>query len=140
MLEFSLPGYEPYYLVTGSVAFTMDLTIELEKNNVSEKDVYVKAEIMPQYPGGDAQLRKFIITNVNYPKAAREQKVKGTVIVRFVVNTKGNIEDVQILQRLHPAIDAEVLKIVGRLQQFIPGSQGGKPVEVYYTVPVTFAF
>jgi protein TonB len=76
---------------------------------------------------------------VNYPKAAREQKVKGTVIVRFVVNTKGNIEDVQILQRLHPAIDAEVLKIVGRLQQFIPGSQGGKPVKVYYTVPVTFA-
>ncbi len=139
MLEFSLPGYKPYYLVTGSVAFTMDLTIELEKNNVPEKDVYVKAEIMPQYPGGDAELRKFIITNVNYPEAAREQKVKGTVIVRFVVNTKGNIEDVQILQRLHPAIDAEVLKIVGRLQQFIPGSQGGKPVKVYYTVPVTFA-
>lgn len=139
MLEFSLPGYRPYYLATGSVAFTMDLTIELEKNNVPEKDVYVKAEIMPQYPGGDAELRKFIITNVNYPEAAREQKAKGTVIVRFVVNTKGNVEDVQILQRVHPAIDAEVLKIVGKLQQFIPGSQGGKPVKVYYTVPVTFA-
>jgi TonB family protein len=142
LLEFSLQGYKPYYLSTAfEVAFTTELTIELRKDDVREKDdIYVKAEIMPQYPGGDAELRKFIVTNVNYPEAVREQKAKGTVIVRFVVNKKGNIEDVEILQRVHPALDTEVLRVVGKLGQFIPGSQGGKPVDVYYTLPVTFAF
>ena len=85
------------------------------------------------------ELRKFIATNMNYPEAARAQKAEGIVIVRFVVNTKGNIEDVEILQRVHPALDAEVLRIVGKLDRFVPGSQGGKPVDVYYTLPVTFS-
>jgi TonB family protein len=139
MLEFSLSGYKPYYLVTSGVVFTIDLTIELQKENVREKDdIYVTAEKMPQYPGGEMELRKFIATNMNYPEEARAQKAEGVVIVRFVVNTKGNIEDVEILQRVHPAIDAEVLRIVGKLDRFIPGSQGGNPVDVYYTLPITF--
>jgi TonB family protein len=142
LLEFSLQGYKPYYLSTSfEVAFNIELTIELRKDNIREKDdIYAKAEIMPQYPGGDAELRKFIVTNVNYPEAVIEQKAKGTVIVRFVVNKKGNIEDVEILHRVHPALDAEVLRVIGKLGQFTPGSQGGKPVDVYYTVPVTFVF
>jgi len=140
MLEFSLSGYKPYYLVTSGVVFTIDLTIELQNENVREKDdIYVTPEKMPQYPGGEMELRKFIATNLNYPEEARAQKAEGVVIVRFVINTKGKIEDVEILQRVHPAIDAEVLRIVGKLEQFIPGSEGGKPVDVYYTLPITFA-
>jgi TonB family protein len=139
MLEFSLSGYKPYYLATSGAVFTMEMKIELEKDYVPEKDVYITAEKMPQYPGGEMELRKFIATNMNYPEEARTQKAEGVVIVRFVVNTKGNIEDVEILQRVHPAIDAEVLRIVGKLERFIPGSQGGKPVDVYYTLPITFA-
>ena len=140
MLEFSLLGYKPYYLATSGVVFTMEMTIELEKNNAPEKDdIYVTAEKMPQYPGGEMELRKFIATNLNYPEEARAQKAEGVVIVRFVVNTEGNIEDVQLLQRIHPAIDAEVLRIIGKLEPFIPGSQGGKLVNVYYTLPITFA-
>jgi TonB family protein len=138
MLEFSLSGYKPYYLATSGAVFTLEMKIELEKDNVPDKDVYVTAEKMPQYPGGEMELRKFIATNMNYPEEARAQKAEGVVIVRFVVNTKGNIEDVEILQRVHPAIDAEVLRIVGKLERFIPGSQGGKPVDVYYTLPITF--
>lgn len=140
LLEFSLPGYKPYYLVTSTAVFTTELTIPLEKDNIPEKDVYLTAETMPQYPGGDAELKKFIATNVNYPKAALEQKAKGTVMVRFVVNTKGKIEDVQILHGVHPAIDTEVLRIMGKLERFIPGSQGGKAVNVYYTLPITFSY
>ncbi len=120
--------------------YTIDLTIELEKDGKREKDdVYVTAEKMPQYPGGEMELRKFIATNLNYPEEARVQKAEGVVIVRFVVNTKGNIEDVRILQKVHPAIDTEVLRIVSKLERFTPGSQGGKLVSVYYTLPVTFA-
>ncbi len=139
MLEFSLSGYKSYYLATSGAVFTMEMKIELEKDNVPDKDVYLTAEKMPQYPGGEMELRKFIATNLNYPEEAKAQKAEGVVIVRFVVNTKGKIEDVEILQRVHPAIDAEVLRIVGKLEQFIPGSEGGKPVDVYYTLPITFA-
>jgi len=140
MMEFALPGYKNYYLATGEVIYTIDLTIELEKDGKREKDdVYVTAEKMPQYPGGEMELRKFIATNLNYPEEARVQKAEGVVIVRFVVNTKGNIEDVRILQKVHPAIDTEVLRIVSKLERFTPGSQGGKLVNVYYTLPVTFA-
>jgi TonB family protein len=114
-------------------------TQELKKDNLREKDViYEKAEKMPQYPGGETELRKFIATNLKYPEAAKTQKAEGIVIARFVVNTKGDIEDVEIMQGVHPAIDAEVLRIVGKLERFVPGFQGGKPVNVYYMLPVTF--
>jgi TonB family protein len=140
LLEFSHPGFEPYYINTSFVPFNMDLTIELRRDGASAKDdIYVTAEKMPQYPGGDMALKKFIATNMNYPEEARAQKAEGVVIVRFVVNTEGNIEDVKLLQKVHPAIDTEALRVVGKLGRFIPGSQGGKLVKVYYNLSITFA-
>ena len=118
----------------------MELTIDLEKENKREEDdVYETAEIMPQYPGGEMELRKFVARNINYPEAARAQRAEGVVIVRFVVNTRGNIEDVELLQKVHPAIDTEVLRIIGKLDRFVPGSQGGRLVDVYYTLPIAFS-
>jgi TonB family protein len=113
---------------------------DLQAQTVKDKDeIYVKADKMPQYPGGDMALRKFIMTNMNYPEEARAQKAEGVVILRFVVNTEGNIEDVKLLQKVHPAIDTEALRVVGKLGRFIPGSQGGKLVKVYYNLSLTFA-
>ena len=66
------------------------------------------------------ELKKFIATNMNYPEEARAQKAEGVVIVRFVVNTKGNIEDKKLLQRVHPALDTEALRVVSKLERFIP--------------------
>lgn len=140
MLEFSLPEYKPYYLATGGAVFMNEMKIELEKDSGTGKDeIYSTAEKMPQYPGGEMELNKFIAMNVIYPEAALTQKAEGVVIVRFVVNTKGNIENAQIVQKVHPALDAEVLRIVSKLERFIPGSQDGKPVSVYYILPITFA-
>ncbi len=99
------------------------MKIELEKDNVPEKDVFFITDKMPQYPGGEMELNKFIAENLQYPEEARAQKAEGVVIVRFVVTSKGKAEDALILQSVHPAIDAEVLRIVGKLDRFIPGSQ-----------------
>jgi TonB family protein len=117
----------------------MELKIELEKDNVPEKDVFFITDKMPQYPGGEMELNKFIATNLHYPEEAIAQKAEGVVIVRFVVTSKGKIEGAQIMQSVHPAIDAEVLRIVGKLERFVPGSQRGIPVDVYYNLPVTFS-
>jgi periplasmic protein TonB len=85
------------------------------------------------------ELNKFIASNLHYPEEALAQKAQGVTIVRFVVTSKGKAEDAQIIQSVHPAIDAEVLMIVGKLERFIPGSQRGTPVDVYYNLPVTFS-
>jgi hypothetical protein len=76
LLEFSLPGYKTYYLSTlWEVAFNLEMTIELMKDNIREKDdIYETPEQMPQYPGGDMELLKFIATNAQYPAAAKIRK------------------------------------------------------------------
>jgi protein TonB len=93
---------------------------------------------MPEYPGGEMELYKFIALNSNYPEAAKFDKAQVKVTVRFIVNTDGNVEDAVVMEGVNPALDAEALRVANMLKGFIPGSQGGKPVKVYCVVPVTF--
>ena len=141
LLEFLLPGYKTYYLSTlWEVAFNLEMTIELMKDNIREKDdIYETPEQMPQYPGGDMELLKFIATNAQYPEAAKLEKAEGRVIVRFIVNTKGKVKEAEVMEGVHPVLNAEALRVVNMLKRFIPGSHGGKPVNVYYTLPITFS-
>lgn len=140
LLKFSMPEYKPYYLNTlYSVAFNIDLTVQLEMDGDEENVIYEKAEKMPQYPGGDMELLKFIASNTQYPEAAKTEKAQGKVIVRFIVDSEGKVKDAVISKGVHPALDSEALGVVGKLSRFIPGSDGGKPVNVYYYLPITFS-
>jgi TonB family protein len=100
---------------------------------------FVVVEEMPQYPGGDAELLNFIKNNAKYPEEAKSKKIEGRVIIRFVVNPEGNVEDLRVLKGVDPLLDAEALRVVRMLNGWKPGMQGGKAVGVYYMVPVTFA-
>lgn len=140
LLEFFLPGFTPYYINTSFVPFTMELSVELKKDDTPEKeDAYENADKMPQYPGGDMELIKFIASNTQYPEAAKLDKAEGRVIIRFIVNTKGNVEKPVVLKGIHPSLDNEALRVVNTLKGFIPGSQEGKPINVYYNLPITFS-
>jgi TonB family protein len=97
-----------------------------------------KPEQMPKYTGGKMELFKFIAENTNYPEAAKTQKIEGTVVVRFIVNTEGHVENAVVLEGVHPSLDAEALRVVNLLKGFTPGSQGGKLVNAYYTVHISF--
>jgi TonB family protein len=140
LLEFSSPGYKTYYLSTlYEVAFNENLTIELKKEGTPEKEeAYETAEKMPQYPGGEMELLKFIAMNTQYPEAAKSDKAEGRVIIRFIVNTQGNVEHPTVYKSVHYALDNEALRVVSLLKGFTPGSQGGKPISVYYNLPITF--
>ncbi|OFY78621.1 MAG: hypothetical protein A2V46_05205 [Bacteroidetes bacterium RBG_19FT_COMBO_42_7] len=140
LLEFSFSGYKTYYLSTlYEVAFNEPLSIVLKKDGAPEKeDAYEIAEKMPQYPGGDMELLKFIAMNTLYPEAAKSDKAEGRVIIRFIVNTQGNVEKPVVLKSVHPSLDNEALRVVSMLKGFTPGSQGGKPISVYYNLPITF--
>jgi TonB family protein len=85
------------------------------------------------------ELLKFIAMNTQYPEAAKSDKAEGRVIIRFIVNTEGNVEHPVVYKGVHYALDNEALRVVGLLKGFTPGSQGGKPISVYYNLPITFA-
>ena len=94
---------------------------------------------MPMFPGGDSTLLAYISQNTKYPETAKKNNIQGRVILRFCVTAKGNVDRVSVLRGVDPEIDAEAIRVVNSLPAFKPGKQGGKPVPVWYMVPVTFA-
>jgi TonB family protein len=103
------------------------------------KEIFTVVEEMPAFPGGDAELMKFINSKVVYPEAAKEKGITGRVIIRFTVTYKGLVKDPQVLVNANPDLDAEALRVIGLFPKWTPGLQGGKPVNVYYSIPVTFS-
>ncbi len=112
------------------------------KEEVQEEDPeatpFVVVEEMPMFPGGDVELLKFIGEHTQYPEIAKENNIQGRVIVRFCVTSKGGVSQVSILKGVDPELDAEAIRVVNTLPAFKPGKQGGKPVPVWYMVPITF--
>ena len=96
------------------------------------------AEEMPQYPGGDVELLNFIASNTGYPQEAKSAGIQGRVIVRFIVTSEGNVRDIEVLKGVDPLLDAEAKRVVSQLIGWKPGILGGKPVNVFYMVPITF--
>ena len=99
---------------------------------------FVVVEVMPLFPGGDAALLKHIRENTHYPQIAKENNIQGKVIIRFSVTDKGSVNRISVLKGVDPELDKEAIRVVKTLPAFIPGSQGGKPVPVWYMVPITF--
>ncbi len=116
--------------------------VEAVKEEVQEADVeaapFVVVEEMPMFPGGDAELLKYIAEHTTYPTVAKENNIQGRVIVRFCVTSKGGVSQVSVLKGVDPELDAEAMRVVKTLPAFKPGRQGGKPVPVWYMVPITF--
>jgi protein TonB len=108
------------------------------KESEAEEVPFVVVEEMPMFPGGDAELLKYIGEHTNYPEVAKENNIQGRVIVRFCVTAKGGVSQVSILKGVDPELDAEAIRVVNTLPAFKPGKQGGKPVPVWYMVPITF--
>jgi len=108
------------------------------KEEEAPVEVFVVVEEMPTFPGGDAELMKFINSNIVYPEIAKENNIQGRVILRFCVTYKGAVDQVQVLKPVDPALDNEAIRVIKMLPPWKPGKQGGKPVNVWYSVPVTF--
>ena len=103
-----------------------------------EATVYNVVEQMPQFPGGEAALLKYVATHLKYPAIAQEQEISGVVTLRFVVLEDGSVGDVIIMKSLEKHCDEEAKRVVKSLPRFIPGKQQGKAVRVWYTLPVRY--
>ncbi len=104
-----------------------------------EEEIFMVVETMPEFPGGQAELFKFLSENVKYPVIAQENGIQGRVICQFVVNKDGSIVDVQVVRSGGDAsLDKEAVRVIKSMPKWKPGKQRGKAVRVKYTVPVNF--
>jgi len=120
----------------------MDEEVEIqvveEEEEEDEQQVFVIVEDMPEFPGGDLELQKWINRSVKYPVIAQENGITGRVYVGFVVNKVGQVENVKIMRGVDPSLDKEALRVINKMPKWKPGKQRGKAVKVSYTVPINF--
>jgi len=103
-----------------------------------EEKPFVSVEQMPQFPGGQTELMKFVQSNLKYPTIAAENGIEGRVIVRFVVGRDGSVSDIEVQRGLDASCDKEAVRVVKLMPKWIPGKQNGRAVPVYFTLPVLF--
>lgn len=101
--------------------------------------VYDVTETMPQFPGGQGVMMKYLAANIKYPASAVKAKKQGRVIVTFIIQKDGSVAKARIAKSVDPELDAEALRIVKAMPNWTPGTQDGKPVNVRYTIPVVFS-
>jgi protein TonB len=104
----------------------------------SEGEFTVSPEIMPEFIGGEDALIRFLNKKIIYPKYEIEQGIVGTVIVEFVVDKDGSINDAKIIKGVTAGMNQEALRVVKMMPRWNPGMQGGEPVKVLFNVPITF--
>jgi len=105
---------------------------------IVESKVFQVVEQMPEFPGGEEALMKFIQNNINYPDMERENDIQGRVVVGFVVNEDGSLSDIAVKKGVSSGIDKEAVRVVRKLPNFKPGKQQGKSVRVSYVLPIMF--
>jgi Ca-activated chloride channel family protein len=110
---------------------------EIEEEN---KMVLVVVETMPEFAGGVSALNAFLLSNLSYPRIAKENGISGTVYVSFTVDEKGTVSNVKVLRGIGGGCDEEAVRIIKLTNgKWKPGKQNGKPVKVLYTMPINFS-
>ncbi len=109
-----------------------------EKHEPVKEEIFTAVEQMPQFPGGEGELLKYISTHIKYPTMAAENNIQGRVVVKFVVQKDGKVGEVVVLRGQDPDLDKEAVRVVKTLPNFIPGKMNGQAVSVWYTLPINF--
>lgn len=108
------------------------------KAQTDDNFIYMFVDHMPEYPGGDDAMLKFLSQNIIYPQIAKETGITGTVYSRFVVEKDGSVSDVNVLKGIGGGCDEEVVRVVKLMPKWSPGLQEGKKVRVQFNLPVKF--
>ncbi len=110
----------------------------IEEEDEAAAPVFFIVEDMPEFPGGETALRKYIAESVKYPPIAQENGLQGRVYISFVVNSKGQVVDVKVARGVDPNLDKEAMRVFQTMPTWKPGKQRGKAVKVSYTMPINF--
>ena len=112
---------------------------KVNATDIIEPETFTRAILQPSFPGGIVEMKKFISKNLVYPKKARENGLEGKVVVKFYIDIDGSIKEPVVLKDgVGGGADVEAIKLVKKMPKWSPGIDRGKPVKVYYTLPLTF--
>ena len=109
-----------------------------EKPKEVKEEIFRSVEQMPQFPGGEAALMEYLQQHINYPPMAAANNVQGRVVVQFVVDKIGKVNEVKVVRSVDEELDKEAVRVCKLLPDFIPGRQHGTAVSVWYTLPISF--
>jgi protein TonB len=98
-------------------------------------------EVMPTFKGGGLDnFRLWLQKRTNYPQAALENKIRGTVFLTFIVEKDGSVSNVTVIKGVHPLLDNEAVKTISESPKWSPGLQRGQPVRVQFRIPMSFNY
>lgn len=135
------PGFDPEINPTDEVPFYLtpvSNNLEEEKS-VTDETPFIVPENMPEFPGGIGALQTFLAKNIEYPEAAAETGIQGTVYLYFVVEKDGSISNIKTLRGIGGGCNDEAERVIRKMPRWKPGSQCGKPVRVSFSIPVVFS-
>ncbi len=103
-----------------------------------KEDIFMSVEEAPEFPGGVAKMYEYLGSELVYPREAKENSIEGRVFVKFVVNKEGEVGDFEILKGIGSGCEDEAIRVLKSMPSWNPGKQDGKPVNVYFTMPILF--
>ena len=107
----------------------------------NEGDAFFVVEVMPTFKGGDlSKFRDWVWKRTNYPQAAIDKKIRGTVFLTFIVEKDGSVTNVTVVKGVDPIVDYEAVKTISESPKWSPGLQRGQPVRVRFQIPMNFMF
>ena len=109
-----------------------------QTSSTDENAIYTRVDKMPEYPGGQVALVKYLSKNIKYPAIYKKNKVNGRVLVSFVIDKNGKVTSAQIVKGLNEECDAEALRVISKMPDWIPGEKNGVKVAVQFGLPVNF--
>ena len=127
-------GTTKYGVPRGSVFSPIGADYEVIKGDT----IYRSVNQAPSFPGGDAELMKYIQSHINYPPMAAQNNIHGHVVVQMVIDETGQVGEVKVVRSIDKDLDKEAVRVCKSLPKFTPGRQNGQAVAVWYTLPVTF--
>ncbi len=88
----------------------------------------------PKFPGGYQAFSKFISDNIQYKNGI----IDGRVILSFTVKKDGSLSDIKAVRSVSPANGEEAVRVLKLSPKWMPGLNSGNPMDVVYTMPITF--
>ena len=121
-----------------AILLTVNTTAVAQNKKAANDKVYEKAEVMPEFPGGEQAMMDFVAKNVKYPKEAMEKEISGRVLVSFVVEKDGSINETEVVKGIGGGCDEEAVRVVKAMPKWKPGKEKGKAVRVSFMLPIVF--
>jgi len=119
------------FILTANLVFS-------QKDSTEKKTDFVTLTPIPEFPGGEEALNNFLISHIIYPPKAKENKISGTVYVKFRIEVDGSISECIILKSVHELLDNEAIRVVKSMPKWIPVIYEGKPIKVWFIIPIKF--